>query len=358
MNHGGITRRLFAFFNELCGHIRGGLNYVTVFTSLIFSAMSGSALANAAGMGTLQIKAMEEQHYDKDFAACLVTTAAVLGPIIPPSVIMIVYAVTAGTSIQRMFMGGVIPGVLYAIMLLIMCKISGRKLNFPKGERTNFKRLWKSFADAFWAILAPVIILWGIFSGVFTATESGAIATIYSIFVGMVVYKDLSLKDIKKVLLDSAKTTGSILFISATATVLGFCLSIDQIPLKLANYLSNAISSKYILLIVLIVVYLFLGCIMDGSAIVITTVPIFAPLCTMMGIDLVYLGVLVGILMSVGTITPPVGIAMFVVSKNTGIPIERFTKLMLPWYLLIIVFLLILVFVPQIVTLLPAIIYG
>lgn len=358
MNHGGITRRLFAFFNELCGHIKGGLNYVTVFTSLIFSAMSGSALANAAGMGTLQIKAMEEQKYDKDFAACLVTTAAVLGPIIPPSVIMIVYAVTAGTSIQKMFMGGMIPGLLFAIMLLVMCRLYGRKFNFPQGEKTNFKRLWATFKDAFWAILAPVIILWGIFSGVFTATESGAIATIYSILVSMLIYKDLTLKDIKKVLLDSAKTTGGILFISATATVLGFCLSIDQLPLKLANYLAGAISNKYILLLILTVVYLFLGCIMDGSAIVITTVPIFAPFCKLMGIDLVYLGVLVGILMSVGTITPPVGIAMFVVSKNTGIPIERFTRIMLPWYLLIIAFLLILIFIPQIVTILPQLIYG
>ena len=358
MNRGGITRRLFTFCNDLLGNIKGGLNYVTVFTSLIFSAMSGSALANAAGLGTLQIKAMEEKHYSKEFSACLVTTAAVLGPIIPPSVIMIVYAVTAGTSIQSMFMGGVLPGILYAVILLITCKAACRKYDFPRGERVRFLKLLDSFKRAIWALLAPAIILLGIFSGIFTATESGAIAAIYSVFVGVFVYRDLTLQDVKNVLLESAKTTGTILFISATATVLGFCLSIDQVPLKLANYLAGTISNKYILLVVLVVVYLFLGCIMDGSAIVITTVPIFAPLCTMMGIDLVYLGVLIAILMSVGTITPPVGIAMFVISKNTNIPIERFTRLMIPWYALIMVFLMLLVFIPQIVTFLPQLVYG
>ena len=187
MNHGGITRRLFAFFNELCRTYQGrpelcyGVHLLDLLRHERFCA------GQCRGHGHAQIKAMEEQKYDKDFAACLVTTAAVLGPIIPPSVIMIVYAVTAGTSIQKMFMGGMIPGLLFAIMLLVMCRLYGRKFNFPQGEKTNFKRLWATFKDAFWAILAPVIILWGIFSGVFTATESGAIATIYSILVSMLI---------------------------------------------------------------------------------------------------------------------------------------------------------------------------
>lgn len=358
MNSGGITRRIFAFADSLLGFIRGGLCYVTIVSSMIFSAMSGSSLANAAGLGTVQIKALEEQKYDKNFSACLVTCASVMGPIIPPSVIMVVFGVTAGASIQKMFMGGAIPGILFGIFLMVMCRAQQSKYNFPEGEKHSAKEIWKALVDAFWALLAPIIILGGIFSGIFTATESGAIAAVYSAFVGLVVYKDFKLADLKQVLLETGKTTATVLLIAATATVLGFCLTYAQIPQQLAAQLSGILSSKFMLLAILSVVYLFLGCIMDATAIVITTVPIFAPLCVAFGIDLVYFGVLVGILMSIGTITPPVGVSMFVICKNTGLSIESFTKSMLPWYGMIVVYVALLLICPAIITTLPGLIYG
>ena len=358
MNNGGITRRLFTFANSLFGAVRGGLCYVTIVSSMIFSAISGSALANAAGLGTVQIKAMVDQKYDKNFSICLVSSAAVLGPIIPPSVIMVVYGITAGVSIQRMFMGGVLPGILLSAGLAIMCLLFKKKYNFPRGQKKSIKEIVKSCYSASWALLAPVIILGGIFSGIFTATESGAIASIYCMLVGFFIYRDLKPRVLLRAILDAAKSTATVLFIAATASLFGFCLTYARVPQTLANYLSGILSSKYMLLVVLTAMYLFLGCIMEAAAIVITTVPIFAPLCVAFGIDLVYFGVLVGILMSIGTITPPVGIVMFVICKNTGISVETFTKNMLPWFVLMVVFVLTLIFVPDIISFLPKAFYG
>jgi TRAP transporter, DctM subunit len=353
MNNGGITKRLFKFANAFLGGIRGGLSYVCILSSMLFSALSGSALANAAGLGTIQIKAMEEHGYDKEFAATLTASAAILGPIIPPSVIMIIYGVTAGVSIRSMFLAGILPGVLLSFMYAVMCFYSGRKLNFPKGEKFSFRVAWDGFKDAVWALLAPLIILGGIFSGMFTATEAGAVACLYSFIVGLLVYKDLKLRDMGSVILEAGKTTGTILFIAATAAVLGFCLTYAMVPQALASVLVDHINNKYALLFIFMVVYLFMGCIMEASAIVITTIPIFLPLCVALQIELVYFGVFIGILMSIGTITPPVGTAMFVICKSAGIPIERFSVIMLPWFMIIGLFILLLIFFPQIVLVVP-----
>jgi tripartite ATP-independent transporter DctM subunit len=328
MNNGGITRRLFAFANSLLGSIRGGLSYVAIVSSALFSAMSGSSLANAAALGTIQIKAMQEQNYDKEFSATLVTTAAVLGPIIPPSVIMIVYGVTAGVSIQKMFMGGILPGILFCFLLAVMCKYYAKKLSLPVGEKFSFHIAWRGFKDAVWALLAPVIILGGIFTGIFTATESGAIASVYVLIVGLFIYKDLKPGDLREILLSTAKTTGTILLIAATASVLGFCLSYARLPQSLAVWLTGVIHSKLALLAIFTIVYLFLGCIMEG------------------------------ILMSVGTITPPVGTVMFVICRNTGLSVERYSRVMLPWFSIIIIFCLLLLVFPQIITFLPNSLYG
>lgn len=357
MNTGGITKRLFSFANSLLGWLRGGLCYVAIVSNMIFSALSGSSLANAAGLGTMQIKAMQDEGYDLEFSTCLTATVSILGPIIPPSVIMIVYGITAGVSINEMFMSGILPGVLFCVMMAVFCNVVGTRTGkFPTTTvKFSFKALLISFKDAIWALLTPVIILGGVFSGVFTATESGAIACAYAIFVGLFIYRDMSFKDILDVILDTGKTTGSILIICAAASVFGFCLTFDRLPQQLANALVGVITNKNVLMLIFMVVYLFLGCIMSASAIVITTVPIFLPLCNAMGIDLVYFGVFVGVLMSIGTITPPVGTVMFVLCKNTGISMEQYTKAMLPWFGLIVVYCLLLIIFPQIITFLPSI---
>jgi tripartite ATP-independent transporter DctM subunit len=353
MNNGGITKRLFMFANAILGSIRGGLGYVCIFSSILFSALSGSALANAAGLGTIQIKAMEDHGYDKDFAACLSASAAILGPIIPPSVIMIIYGVTAQVSIKRMFIGGIVPGLFLSLMYVIACYYYGRKLGLPKGEKFNLKTAWIGFKDSIFAILAPFIILGGIFSGIFTATEAGAVACVYSLVVGVLIYRDMKIRDIYTVMMEAGKTTGTILIIAATAALLGFCLTYSMVPQSLASVLVTHIENKYVLLVIFAIIYLILGCIMEASAIVITTIPIFSPLCNALGIDLVYFGVLIGIIMAVGTITPPVGTAMFVICKKSNIPIERFTYKMIPWFCIMFLFIIILIFMPDLITFLP-----
>jgi len=359
MNNGGVTRRIFNFAESFLESVKGGLSYVCILSSAMFSAISGSSLANAAGLGTIQIQALKERGYNTDFSACLTASAAILGPIIPPSVIMIVFSITAGVSVQRMFMGGVIPGLILCAFYVFLCIAYGKKYGFPAAAGTfHWKRVWETFKDAIWALLTPLVILGGVFSGIFTATESGAIACAYAFIIGVFVYKDLKVKDIFKIVLDTGKTTGSILFITATAAVFGFCLTYARVPQQLAAWLVETINNKYILLLIFMVVYLFLGCIMESSAIVMTTVPIFLPLTNALHIDPVYFGVFVGILMSVGTITPPVGTAMFVICKNTGLSIGEFSKAMIPWFAAIFLFLLLLIFFPQLVTWLPTLIFG
>lgn len=358
MNTGGVTKRLFNFCDALMGHIRGGLSYVTVVSSAIFSAISGSALANAAGLGSMQIQAMTERGYPKNFSTSVVTTASVMGPIIPPSILMVLYGITAGVSIQKQFIGGVIPGILYAVCCCAMCFYYSKKYNFPKGDKFRIKRVWAELKSSIWALLAPVIILGGILSGVFTATESGAVACVYVIVVGMFVYKELTLKQVLECFLESAKTTGSILLIAATAAVLGFCMTYDMIPQKVASALTSSISTPVVMMLIFTLIYLFLGCIMEGSAIILTTVPIFVGICQTMNIDLVYFGVFVSVLLSVATVTPPVGTVMFVICKKNDLTIGQYFKNMLPWFGMIIFVCLLIACFPIITTFLPTLLYG
>lgn len=358
MNTGGVTRRLFDFCDSLFGHIRGGLCYVTVVSSTIFSAISGSALANAAGLGAMQIKAMTDRGYPKEFSTSLVTTASVLGPIIPPSILMIIYGVTAGVSIQRQFVGGIIPGLIYAGLCCAFSFYYAKRYKLPVGDKFNFKRAVHELGQAIWALLAPAIILVGILTGVFTATESGAVACVYVVIVAMFVYKELTLKQLIQCLLDSAKTTGTILLIAATASVLGFCLTFDKLPQKLATTLTSSISSTAVMMLIFTLIYLFLGTMMEGSAIILTTVPIFVGICNQMKIDLVYFGVFIAVLLSIATVTPPVGTVMFVICKNNGLTIGQYTKNMLPWFGLMVAVCLIIALFPGITTFLPNLLYN
>lgn len=358
MNTGGVTKRLFNFCDALMGHVRGGLAYVTVVSSAIFSAISGSALANAAGLGAMQIKAMTDRGYPKNFSTSVVTTASVMGPIIPPSILMVLYGITAGVSIQRQFIGGILPGIFYAICCCAMCWYYGKKYSFPKGDKFSMKRVWAEFKDSVWALLAPVIILGGILTGVFTATESGAVACVYVVLVGLFVYKELSLKQVLDCFLESAKTTGSILLIAATANVLGFCMTYDMIPQKVAAALTGSISNVTVMMLIFTLIYLFLGCIMEGSAIILTTVPIFVGICRTMGIDLVYFGVFVSVLLSVATVTPPVGTVMFVICKKNDLTIGQYFKNMLPWFGMILFVCVVIACFPILTTLLPTLLYG
>ncbi|MDR2785587.1 MAG: TRAP transporter large permease [Treponema sp.] len=353
MNTGGVTRRIFRFANSLVGHLRGGLGHVNVLGSMFFAGMSGTAIADAAGLGAIEIKAMTEQGYDTEFSAAVTASSAIIGPIIPPSTVMVIYGVTAGVSISQLFMGGILPGIMIGILLMLMVAYYARKNNYPKSNRFSLKELALSFLDTVWALITPVIIIGGVLGGICTPTEAGAISAAYALFISLFVYRELKLKDVPKILFDSMITSGVILLIVSTASVFGWCLTYERLPQKVAAALSTMINSKALLLAVLVVIYLFLGMIMETSAIVITTVPIFVPVLKGMGVDLVYFGVILALLMSIGTITPPVGTVLFIIAKITKIPIERLTKVMLPWYGILLAAVVLLILFPRIILFIP-----
>jgi tripartite ATP-independent transporter DctM subunit len=353
MNTGGITRRIFRFANSLVGHWRGGLGHVNVLGSMFFAGMSGTAIADAAGLGSIEIKAMTEQGYDTEFSAAVTASSAIIGPIIPPSTVMVIYGVTAGVSISQLFMGGILPGILIGVLLMLLVAYYARKNNYPKSNKFSFKEFGSSFLDTVWALITPIIIIGGVLGGICTPTEAGAISAVYALFISIFVYRELKLKDVPKILFDSMITSGVILLIVSTASVFGWCLTYERLPQKVAAALSTMINSKAILLAVLVVIYLFLGMIMETSAIVITTVPIFVPVLKGMGVDLVYFGVILALLMSIGTITPPVGTVLFIISKITKIPIERLTVVLLPWYGVLMLAVTLIIVFPPIILFIP-----
>ena len=358
MNHGGVTDRIFNFADSIVGHIRGGLGHVNVLASTMFAGMSGSAIADAAGLGPIEIKAMTDHGYDKDFSLAVTGASAVIGPIIPPSTIMIVYGVTAEVSISRLFLGGVIPGIMIAVAEMGMVYWYAVRRNYPKGDRFSLKRLWKEFRASFLSLLTVVVILGGILGGIFTATEAGAFAALYALLISVFVYKELTWKQVWEIMCDTAKQSGCILMLVGTASIFGWCLTYEQAPQKVANLLVSLTENKTVILLLFALAYVFLGMIMEATAIIVTTVPIVVPLFKLLGIDLVYFGVLCCIIMSLGTITPPVGTCMFVLCKMTKTPIQQFTKAILPWLGLLLVIIVLLVLFPGLITALPNLLFG
>ena len=358
MNHCGVTDRIFNFADSIVGHIRGGLGHVNVLASTMFAGMSGSAIADAAGLGPIEIKAMTDHGYDKDFSLAVTGASAVIGPIIPPSTIMIVYGVTAEVSISRLFLGGVIPGIMIAAAEMGMVYWYAVRRNYPKGDRFSLKRLWKEFRASFLSLLTVVVILGGILGGIFTATEAGAFAALYALLISVFVYKELTWKQVWEIMCDTAKQSGCILMLVGTASIFGWCLTYEQAPQKVANLLVSLTENKTVILLLFALVYVFLGMIMEATAIIVTTVPIIVPLFKLLGIDLVYFGVLCCIIMSLGTITPPVGTCMFVLCKMTKTPIQQFTKAILPWLGVLLVIIVLLVLFPGLITALPNLLFG
>ncbi len=358
MNKGGVTDRIFDFACSLVGHVRGGLGHVNVLGSAMFAGMSGSAIADAAGLGPIEIKSMTDHGYDKEFAVALTGASAVIGPIIPPSNIMILYGVVAEVSISRLFLGGAVPGLLMAVCEMIMVYIFALKRGFPCNNTFSLKRVWKEFKRSFLSLGTVLVIMVGILSGAFTATEAGSVASLYVIIISLLVYKEISWKGIWKSSKEAAAYSGVILLLCGVAGVFGWCLSFVRAPQLAANWIISITTNKTLVLFLFMILYMFLGMLMEASAVVLCTVPIVVPLFKVMGIDLVYFGVLVGILMSIGTLTPPVGTVMFILCKMNDITIQRWTKFMTPWMVLLVGLVILMIFFPQIITWLPTVFYS
>lgn len=355
MNSGGITDRIFRFAKNLVGHIPGGLGHVNVMASMIFAGMSGSAVADSAGVGAIEIKAMVEDGFDPDFSSAITAASSTIGPIIPPSIPAVLYGSMAGVSVGKLFVGGVIPGVLMGLALMIGCYFRAIKSRYPRHKRATLKMLLGSFASATPALATPAIILGGIVSGVFTPTEAAAVAVVYSLILGVCVYKELSWRRVLRNLFEVGRSAASVMIIVSMASLFGWVLAYEMIPQQIASLALSITSNRYAILLLLNLILLIAGCFMETIAILLILVPMLVPIATAVGVDLLHFGIIVILNVTLGLITPPVGVCLYVVSDLAKISFTRVVKATLPFFFTLCVVLLIITYAPGIVTWLPTV---
>jgi tripartite ATP-independent transporter DctM subunit len=358
MNSGGVTRRIVDFARTLVGHIPGGLGHVNVVANVIASGMSGSALADAAGVGSLMIKSMRDEGFDAEFSGSLTAAACIIGPLIPPSIPFVIYAVMASASVGKLFLAGFVPGILTAIALMVYVYIVAGKRGYPKHSRATLRQVGHAFRKAFFALLTPVIIMGGIFGGIFTPTEAAAVTAIYALGLGLFVYRDLRLRDLPRVFRNAANTSAIIGIIVACANLVSYVLTRERIPQALAEALLGVSHNPQTILLIINVLLLTLGCFMEGLAIMILTVPVLLPVVQQLGIDPVHFGVIVVMNLMIGVLTPPFGMALFVVSRVGDIPFGDLAKGILPFIPPLIGVLLVCTYFPDLVLLLPRLVFG
>lgn len=346
MTTGGVAKRLIDFANACVGHIRGGLAIGSVLACMLFAALSGSSPATVAAVGSIAIAGMVRSGYPKEFAAGIVTNAGTLGILIPPSVVMVVYAAATESSLGKLFMAGVMPGVLLGVSLMVAIYIIAVKKNLPAMPRVSF-RTWLSTARrAIWGLLLIFIILGGIYSGMFTPTEAAAVAAVYSAFIALFVYKDMTIREAPKVILESAKLSIMLMFIIANAMLFAHVLTTEQIPQQITAWVIEAGLEPWMFLLVVNIVLLVAGAFMEPSAIILILAPILFPIAIELGVDPIHLGVIMVVNMEIGLITPPVGLNLFVTSAVTGMPIHQVIRAAMPWLALLLFFLIIITYVP------------
>ncbi|WP_413303848.1 TRAP transporter large permease [Bacillus sp. 1P10SD] len=353
MEAGGITKRLIHLSEVLVGHIRGSLAHVSVVSNVFMSGVSGSGVADAAATGSALIPTMVKRGYGKGFAAAILGASATVGPIIPPSIPMIIYGSLAGVSIGKLFLGGALPGIMMSGSLMIVSYIIARKRGFEKRQRARFKEIVIALKESFWALLMPVIIVGGIFSGIFTATESAVIAVIYSLIIGLFVYKDLKINELPKKILETVTMSSSIGIIIAASSPFAWVLAYAQGPAKVLAMFQNVANSNLAALLLLMLILLILGCFLDGMAIIIITTPVILPLLTQYNIDPLHFGVILAINVMIGTVTPPVGTIMYVGISIAKCSVVEFTKEIWPFLLMLIGLLILFALVPEIVLYVP-----
>ena len=357
MNSSGITRRLFAFANVLVGHIKGGLGHVNIVASIIFAGMSGSATADVVGLGTIEIEAMEREGFPKDFAAAVTLASSTIGPIVPPSIIMVIYGVVAGASIGRLFIAGIVPGLLMGLSLSVLVYFISKKKNFPVRPFPKPRELFIATKDALPVLMTPVIIIGGIYMGLFTPTEAAMVAVVYSMILGFA-YRDLTLSILWKDLKQCAVDVGILVFIVGITGAFGWWISIERIPQVITEAIYTLTQNRVVILLLINLVILIEGCVLDATPIVLIMVPILLPLLQTMGIDLVYFGILISVNTMIGLTTPPVGICLYGVAGVAKIPIERVVRAYLPFLMVLIVVLLLMILLPQVVMFLPDLLMG
>lgn len=353
MNESEVTDKMFAFCNGLLGKLKGGTAQVNVLLSLIFSGMTGSAIADASGIGTMEIAQMKSEGYDAPFSAAITAASATIGPIFPPSIPMIIYAMLSGASVGQLFIGGVVPGVMLAIVLAVYVGIISYKRNYPAGVIMTGKEFGMATLKALPALLTVVILLGGIYTGVCTPTEAGALASAYALIISTFVYRTMGLKKLWHIIKVSAANTATLALLTGTSMLFSYIVSREQVAQVIAKAVMSMTDNKYIFLLIVTIVFLFLGAVMDVSTIQLVFVPMILPLVKLMGIDLVHFGVCICFNMMIGLSTPPFGMLLFIVTGISRAKISDVIREILPMVLLMIGELFLLVYVPQIIMFLP-----
>jgi len=350
---GEMSKTLVAFAEACLGKMKGGLSAVSVLASMFFAAISGSGAATTAAVGSSMIPELEKRGYEVDRSAALIASGGCIGVVIPPSVPMVLYAVIAEQSVTRLFKNGFFPGFMMGGILIAIALYQAKKLNYPDGKAFSFENLKATFKKAIWALIMPLIILGGIFSGYFTPSEAAGVAVIYSMIASMFIYRDLTLKELGKIMLQSGKTSAIIMIIIACSGVFGWALANWKIPEAIAKMVLAVSTNKYIILMLISVLILIAGVFMETSSAIILLTPVFLPLIRMLGVDLIHFGLIFTVGIAIGMITPPVAIDLFVASSVTGMPIERIAKKVVPYLIGLIIVFLIYVYLPLFI---PAII--
>lgn len=354
MFQGGMSKRLVNFADTLLGHFPSGLAMVSILACMFFAAITGSAIAATAAIGGIMIPLMKEKGYENTFSAPLLACGGSIGPIIPPSIPLLIYGVMANVSVGKLFIGGFIPGILMGVGLMVYSYIVGKKRNYTgRDTRASLKEILASAKDALLALLMPVIIIGGIMSGKFTATESGAIAVFYAMVVGIFVYKELKIKQMFSVLVNCAKSTGQVLIVVAFASLFTWIITVNQIPQQISAYLSDSIHSKIVLLLVINIILLIAGTFIDTTSALVIFAPLFIPLVQSFGVDLIHFGLIMAVNLTIGMCTPPLGVCLFVSGSIAKISLKQQMRDLLPMIAVLIVVLLIVTYFPQTVLFLP-----
>ncbi|MEO0318887.1 MAG: hypothetical protein RL404_2564 [Pseudomonadota bacterium] len=358
LTHGGVARRMINFATSMVGHWHGGLALSGVVACALFAAVSGSSPATVVAIGSILLPAMVRQGYPKRFGAGVITTSGALGILIPPSIVMVMYSVSTNTSVGKLFMAGVVPGLLLALLLGVTTSVLARKKDYPRLPRASMAERWKALRDSLWGLLLIVVVIGGIYSGAFTPTEAAAMAAVYAFVIAVFVYKDLGFRQVPKVLLDSASMSAMLLYIITNAVLFSFLMTSEGIPQAMAGWIMDKGLGQVSFLLVVNLLLLLAGNVMEPSSIVLIMAPILFPVATALGVDPVHFGIIMVVNMEIGMCHPPVGLNLYVASGIARMGISELTVAVMPWLLTMIVFLLMITYLPQISLWLPRLVFG
>ncbi|QJQ96737.1 MULTISPECIES: TRAP transporter large permease [Halomonadaceae] len=357
MNNAGITERIFDFAKALMGWMRGGLGHVNVGASIVFSGMSGAAVADAGGLGMIEIKAMKDAGYDEEFAVGITAASSTIGPIIPPSLPMVIYGVMASASVGQLFAAGLVPGLLMGVILMLMIFFLARRRGYQRDATFSMGVLGKTFAAAFLSLMTPVIIVGGIITGAFTPTEAAVAAVFYALLLGVAVYRTLTWRKLLKVSMETIETTAVILFIVASASIFAWILTSNQVTQNVVALMGPFADNKVAVLLITNLVLIVVGCFMETIAAITILVPVLLPLVVAVGVDPVHFGVIMVLNLMIGLLTPPVGMVLYVLSRVSNISFERCMRGTLPFLIPLFITLLLVTFIPAISMWLPTLVY-